>query len=214
MTTVNLLRTTYLNTYLRRADGSAAPWTDAQANLAITDALTALWADGLGKRVSATVATSQASDLYTVPAAFTVAAGQGRVSRIELEQTSGGVSQRAGRVTSWEYISETQVRIQPLLPTDTTLLLRFLGWIPFLLDGSDLPVRLEGPAAMKAAALAYGQQAGQLVNSQIQQGLDSGRVVDYPTDVGLSAYWERRYRDAVDGDQALKSYAIRNAHRR
>ena len=213
MTTIALLRQTYLNTYLRRADGANVPWTDSQANQAITDALQATWNDGLGRRASGTVATSQSSDVYTIPAAFTVASGQGRISSIELERTAGGITSRVGVVTSWDYYSDTQVRIRPALPTDATLALRFFGWVPYLLDASDLPVRLESPVSMKAAALAFGQQIGFLVNSQMQQGLDSGRVVDYQTDVGASAYWERRYRDAIDGDQSRKSYAVRHAHR-
>lgn len=210
MTTVALLRTTYLNDYLRRAEADGAPWTDGQCDRAISDALVALWADGIGKRASGTVATSQNSDVYTIPTAL---AG-GRVSRIELEQTSGGVSQRVGRATKWSYYSDTQVRVSPRITTDATLALRFFGWIPFAATGSDLPTRLESVAAMKAAGLAYGQLLGQLSNSQLQQGLDQGRVVDYQTAVGLSAYWERRYRDALDGDEAMKSFAPRYAHGR
>lgn len=210
MTTAALVRTTYLNNYLRRAEGSAAPWTDAQATQAITDAMNGLWQDGIGKRASGSVSPSQASDVYTIPL---VAGVPIRISKIEMTQTVGGVSARVMRVTSWEYISDTQVRIQPLLPTNSQLSLLFIGWIPFLDDLSDLPVRLERAVAMKAAALAYGQLSGQLANSQTQQGLDSGRVVDYPTAVGLSAYWERRYRDLLDGDQAMRSFAQRHAHR-
>lgn len=210
MTTVALLRTTYLNTYLRRAEADATPWTDAECNTAITDSLVALWADGIGKRANGTVATSSASDVYTIPSAL---AG-GRISRIELEHTSGGISQRAQRATKWAYFSDTQVRISPRVSTDAALAFRFFGWIPFAASGSDLPVRLESVVAMKAAGLAYGQLLGQLANSQLQQGLDQGRVVDYQTAVGLSAYWERRYRDALDGDEAMKSYAPRFAHGR
>jgi hypothetical protein len=211
VTTAALIRTTYLNADLRRAEASVAPWTDVQATQAITDALNGLWQDGIGKFVQGTAATSQASDVYTVPAIF--AMPDGRISRIELEQTSGGVSGRIQKVTSWQRYSDTQVRINPGLPTSSALQLRFFGWIPFQSDGSDLPVRLERMVSMKAAALCYGQLSGQLANSQIQQGLDSGRVVDYATAVGLSSYWERRYRDLVDGDQSKMSYAPRHAHR-
>jgi len=210
MTTVALLRQTYVNTYVRRADGDTTPWTDAQVDRATGDALSQLWQDGSGKRAQGTVATSQASDVYTIPAALT----GGRVSRIELEQSSGGVTSRVGRVMQWQYYSDTQVRITPLIRTDATLLLRFFGWVPWALTGSDLPVRLEPIVAMKSAALCYGQELGQLANSQLQQGLDQGRVVDYPTAVGLSAYWERRYRDALDGDESMKSLAPRYAHGR
>jgi hypothetical protein len=211
---VSLLRQKYLDKYLRRREGDLVPWSDAEADQAIVDALVALWTDGIGNRAQGTVAPSQASDIYTVPAAFTNAAGQGRVSKIELEQTAGGVTGRVGKVTSWEYLGDTQVRIQPMLPTSSQLSLRFTGWVPFLIDGTDLPVRLQSVVAMKAAALCYGQLSGFLANSQSQQGQDSGRVVDYQTAVGLSAYWERRYRDAIDSDQNAKSYAPRHAFRR
>lgn len=209
MTTVALLRTTYLNGLLRRTEGSSAPWTDAQANQAIGDALDALWQDGSGKFVQGTVAPSSASDVYTVPAVLQ----PGRISRIELEYSSGGISQRAQKITSWSTYSDTQVRIAPRLATNSALILRFFGWAPWDGTGSDLPARLERAVAYKAVALAYGQMSGQLANSQTQQGLDSGRVVDYPTAVGLSAYWERRYRDLLDGDESMRSYAPRHAHR-
>lgn len=210
MTTVALLRTTYLNVSLRRVDGDTTPWTDAQCNQAITDALTQLWVDELGKFTQGTVAPSQASDVYTIPAALQA----GRISRIELERASGGISGKIDTVTNWRKYSATQVRISPILPTDASLTLRFFGWIPFQVDGSDLPVILESIVAMKAAALAYGQELGQLANSQLQQGLDQGRVVDYPTAVGMSAYWERRYQDMVERLPDYRvSYAVRRAWR-
>jgi hypothetical protein len=210
---VSLIRQRFLDKYLRRREGDPVPWSDAECDQAIADALAALWNDGIGHRAQGTASPSSSSDVYTIPAAFTNEAGQGRVSRIELEQTAGGTSARVAKVTSWEYYSDTQVRIQPALPSSSTLTLRFFGWVPFLLDGTDLPVRLQSVVAMKAAALSFGQLAGLLTNSQSQQGMDSGRVVDYQTAVGLSAYWERRYRDALDGDQNLKSYAPRHAFR-
>lgn len=206
MATVDSLRAR-LNNDLRRADGDTTPWTDAQANAAVTDALSALWHDNIGKRAQGTVATSQASDVYAIPA------GIDRISRIELELIAGGSTSKVQAVTSWRYYDDTHVRIRPLLPTNASLLLRFFGWTAFALDGSDLPVRLETAVSYKAVALAYGQELGQLGNSQLQQALDQGRVVDYATAVGLSAYWERRYRDLLDGDQAMKSYAARHAHR-
>lgn len=212
MTTVALLRTNHVNLLVRRADGDTTPWTDAQIDKATTDALTQLWQDGVGKRVSGSVATSQASDVYTIPAGF--AMPDGVVSTIELIQTAGGVTQRVGRATRWRQISDTQVRVTPRIATDSTLTLLFTGWTPFNVTGSDLPVRLENIVAMKSAALCYGQELGQLANSQLQQGLDQGRVVDYPTAVGMSAYWERRYRDAIDGDRNLRSLAPRFAHAR
>lgn len=209
MTTVALLRTTYLNAKLRRADGDALPWSDAHCNQTIIDALTQLWNDGLGKFVNGTVATDQLTDIYTFPAGL---AG-GQLSRIELERASGGSSGRVDRVTNWRTYDTDKVRIAPVLPTDASLALRFFGWVPFSATGSDLPVRLENVVAMKAAALSYGELGSSLVNSQLQQGLDQGRVVDYPTAVGFSAYWERRYQDQIEKDPAMRSFAPRAAHR-
>lgn len=210
MTTVAAIRTTYLNGLLRRTDGaSTVPWNDTQASQHITDALTQLWQDGIGKRAQGTVATSEASDVYTIPAALT----GGRISRIEVEQTSGGQTAKVDRISSWRYYSDTQVRIVPILATDASLVLRFFGWIPFQVDASDLPTRLENVVAMKAAALAYGALTGYLVNAQNQVGLDSSRVVDYQSAVGLSAYWERRYQAAITHDPNFVSYAPRRSSR-
>lgn len=210
MTTVALLRQTWVNSFLDRVDGQTVPWSDTEINQRITDALTQLWADGIGKRVTGTVATNQSSDVYTIPAALQ---SPGRISRIELEQVSGGVTSRVDRVTSWQVYSDTQVRVKPILPTDSTLALRFFGWAPFDVAGSDLPTRLENAVAMKAAGLAFGQMTGGLVNSQTQQGLDSGRVIDYQTAAGLSAYWERRYQEIIRRDPARISLGPRRATR-
>jgi hypothetical protein len=100
-------------------------------------------------------------------------------------------------VVDWWYETATTIRIQPRILAASGLALRFYGWGPFSTVATDLPVDLEAAVAERAAALAYGSLAGVLVNSQRQQGLDSGRVVDYQTAVGLSAYYERRYMEAV-----------------
>lgn len=206
MTTVATIRQTYLNNLLDRIEGDTRPWTDAQAGQHITDALAQTWPD-LGLRATGTVATTNATQVYTIPGSI------GRISRISLERTTGGVTQQVGLVTSWRYYSDTQVIIEPLFDTDTTLALRFFGYKPFDVAGSDLPTRLENVIAMKAAALAFGSLEGRLVNSQRQQSLDSGRVVDYQQAAGLSAYWERRYQQAVLLDPARISYAPRRASR-
>lgn len=209
MTTVALIRQKWVNVFLERAEGATNPWTDGECDQRIADALSQLWQDGIGKRATGTVATSQSSDVYTIPAALT----GGRISRIDLEQTSGGVTQRIDRVTSWQYYSDTQVRISPMLPTLSGLNLRFFGWVPFATDANDLPTRLENAVGMKAAGLAWTQLTGVLVNSQTQQGLYSGRVVDYQTASGLAAYHERRYQEIVRRDPARMSFAPRRAAR-
>lgn len=209
MTTVAAIRTTWLNTFLERSDGQTVPWTDTECNQRITDALTQLWQDGIGKFTSGTASPSQASDVYTVPSGLQ----SGRISRIELEQSTGGVSGKVSDITSWKRYSATQVRIAPRLPTDATLTLRFFGWVPYLTDATDLPTRLENAIALKAAGLSFTQMASNLVNAQTQQGLDSGRVVDYQTAAGLAAYFERRFQEIVRRDPDRMSFAPRRADR-
>jgi hypothetical protein len=207
MTTVAALRQTYLNDLLQRADASSVPWSDSACDQAITNALYDLWPN-LGQFVYGDVPSSSTTMLYTVPAALGTAFGEYRISRIDLLDSSGNYVDQVG---VWRPHSPTQVVIKPLLVTGYTL--RFYGWKRFAATGSDLPVRLERAVAFKAAATAYGMLTGRLVNSQSQQGLDSGRVVDYPSAVGLSAYWEAQYRQIVSTDAARISYAPRRAYR-
>ena len=191
MTTVTALRQTYVNGYLGRTDGQTVPWSDAQVDQHIKDALTKLWPD-VGPRVTGTVTANQASGIYRIPSSIK------RISRIVAEYISGGYTDVADTITNWRYETDTTVRINPRLPTLTGLSLRFYGWKAYLGDATDLPTDLEAAVAERAAALAYGSLAGQLANSQRQQGLDSGRVVDYQTAVGMSAYYERRYQEAIE----------------
>jgi hypothetical protein len=200
MATLASLRT-IANVYLARTNGDTLPWTDTDIDTLMGIALARLW-PRIGKRASGTVATSSTTDTYTLPAGVT------RVSRVELLNTDGTV---ADRITNWRYISDTQVVISPMLASGYTL--RFIGWAAYSATGSDLPSNLEGVIAMRAAGLAYGELAGRLANSQRQQTLDSGRIVDYSTAVGLSAYWERRAVDELGADPQAVSYAPRYAHR-
>jgi len=208
--TVATIRTGHLNKFLGiAADGETVPWPSADRDSYIADALNQTWPD-IGKRATATVATSQASDIYTIPLVGGVTM---RVSRIEIEQTAGGVLGKVDRAIDWRYYSDTQVRIAPMLATISGVNLRFFGWVPFLADASDIPLRLEPVVAMRAAAIAYGAAAGQQGNYRRQQGLDESRVTDYQTLVGLSAYWERRYFEQIQKDPASVSYAPRRARR-
>ena len=191
MTTVALLRTTYVNPYLGRTDGTTLPWSDTDCNTSITDALGDLWPD-LGLRATGTVATTT-SRIVTMPASIQ------QLTRIDVEDSSGNA---IDEVTNWRYHYDTdpptKILISPRLQSGYTL--RLFGWLPFDSAGTNLIVRLENTVAMKATGLLYGFLAGKLVDTQRQQNLDSGRVVDYQTAVGLSAYWERRYQEAIHGD--------------
>jgi len=205
-TTVTLLRTTYVNGYLQRTEGGSRPWTDTQIAQHITDALTKLWPD-VGQRVTDVVAADESSDIYAIPAGIT------RVSRISLEYVSGGITQLVDRISNWRYEDDTHVRIHPRITTLSGLQLRFYGWGPFAVDATDLPSILEATVSERAAALAYGSLAGNLANSEHQQGLDSGRVVGYDTAVGMSAYYERRYQDGIQRYTGRVGQAPRAARR-
>lgn len=201
MATIATLRTTYLNVYLGRTDGSTEPWADGDCDRHLTDAIVALWPN-VAKRASGTVATSQDSDTYAVPTGVT------RVSRIDLLDSAGNV---VGDVTDWRYLDDTHVIIRPLLVDGLTL--RFGGWVAYASTGSDLPTTLEVPVAMRAAGLAFSELAGHLVNYQRQQGLDSGRVVDYGTAIGLSSYWMTQSGNLLAQQPQVTSYAPRRSRR-
>ena len=207
MPTITSLRQTYLNTYLHRTDGNAKPWTDAQCDQHLTDALSQSWANGLGLFVSGTVATNESSDRYTIPASIEL------VSRVDIEQVAGGVTAIVDTVRNWRRFSSTQILIRPRITTDSTLSLRVYGWKRFATTASDLVADLENVISMKAASLAYGALSAELANSQRQQNLDSGRVVDYQTAVGMSAYYMRLYRESIDSHPNRMSVAPRAASR-
>lgn len=207
MTTVAEIRQNYLNDILERIEGASVPWSDAKCNLAITTAFYALWPH-IGQFVYGDVATSSTSQLYTVPVALGTVAGEYQISRIDVLDASGNYVDQVG---VWRRHSATQVVIKPLLSSGYTL--RFYGWKRFAADGSDLPVRLERAVSFKAASMCYGMLTGRLVNSQTQQGLDSGRVVDYPSAVGLSSYWEAQYQQIIRNDPSFVSVAPRAAYR-
>lgn len=204
MTSIALLRTTYLNGYVQRAEADTVPWTDAVCNQALTDALRAQWPD-FGLRISGTVATDQSTNVYSVPS------GMEKIVRIDIESNGLVIDQ----VTNFRWRGDanppTKVVIKPVLASGYTL--RFDGWKPWGTDAADLPVDWEPWIAMWAASELYGALASNLANSQRQQGLDSGRVVDYQTAVGLSAYWLRRFVDAVDHDPNRTAGAVRRGRR-
>lgn len=206
MTTIASLRTTYLNTYLKRTDGDPLPWTDGECDLLLTEAVGDLWPD-IGAKATGIVATSSATDRYTIPGSIV------HVTRIDVENSS---AQYVDTVTKWRYFPDadppTKVIIAPVLITGYNL--RFYGFKPFVDAATDLLPRLEGVVSSLAASKAYGILASQLVNSQRQQGLDSGRVVDYQTAVGLSAYWRREYEYAIRNDPSRVTNAPRASLRR
>lgn len=211
MTSIAQLRTTHLNKYLGVSDdGKELPWPADDRDQYLKDALALCWPD-IGNRVTGTVSTSDASDVVTLPAGWEQ--GNAVISRIDLSYSTGGITRRVGKLTSWQYLDEGSILITPPLATLSGLTLRLVGSQPFAASGSDLPTRLERAIAYRAAALAFGSLAGQLANSSKQQGLDNGQIVDYPTAVGLSTYWERRYFEQIDKDPFRVSVGPRRARR-
>lgn len=208
MATIDGLRTDYLNEYLHRADDPGGdivgrPWTNDECDRILRDVITRLW-QRLGRYTSGDVATDSSIDVYDLPAAFGT---RNRISRVTFVDTRGLT---IDRISNWRQEPDGKLLIRPLLASGYTL--RVYGWVPFTVD--DLPGDLEEAIAHRAAARAYGNLAADLLNSERQQNLDSGRVVSYSDAVGLSAYHERLYQDAVIDHSARLSYAPRAAHRR
>jgi len=201
MTTIALLRTTYLNRNLGRTDGETIPWSDGDCDQHLTDALRSL-SPSHGILATGDVASSEATNEYTVPASIE------RVSRIEMLDADGLY---LSPVTNWRPTTSGKVVVKPRLATGYTL--RFTGWVSFNVTGSDLPVRLEHVVAKIATAGAYGQLAAFLSNSQRQQNLDIGRVIDYQQCVSLAAYWQRLAEATLFNDPSRTSFAPRRAAR-
>lgn len=201
MTSIASLRTTYLNKYLARQDADMRPWATADLDQHLTDALASLYPTH-GILVTGDVATHSSGNEYTVPASIA------RLSRIDLLDASG---RYLSPVTNWRPVPSGAVVIRPLIVDGYTL--RFVGWKAFATTGADLPVNLEDVVAMLAAAGAYGQLAAELTNSQRQQNLDSGRMVDHQQAIALSAYWQRRAESRLFNDPSRISLGPRRAQR-
>lgn len=209
MTTITALRTTYVNEYLGgRADASTKPWTTAQLDRFINDAIDRLWPD-FGRLMYGEVASDELTQFYDVPAAI-VAAEPYKISRIVLRD---GAPASGGRVldnaSGWRQDVSDQFFINTRIRGGATLgIYAFVGF-----SVTDLPVSLESAIAMRAASFAFGAMTGSLVDWQRQQNLDSGRVVSYADAVGLSAYWERQYQEATVRHPSRIAFAPRASNR-
>jgi hypothetical protein len=201
MTTITLLRQTYLNKYLSRSDSDTVPWASTDLDQLLGDAIRSLWPVH-GVMAVGDVATSSTTQEYTVPASIQ------RVSRIEMLDTDGYY---VGAVTNWRPTTSGKVVIKPRLADGYTL--RVTGWKPFADTGSDLPANLEDVVAKLGASLAYGALAAYLTNSQKQQNLDTGRIVDHQQAISLSAYWSQQAESRLFRDPSRVAYAPRRAQR-
>jgi hypothetical protein len=201
MTTIAALRTTYLNKYLARSDADTQPWATTDLDQHLADAVTSLWPVH-GLFAVGDVATDSSTQEYTVPASIA------RLSRIEMLDSSGHY---LSPVTNWRTTASGKVVVKPLLATGYTL--RFSGWKAYAAAGTDLPANLEDVVAKLAASQAYGQLAASLTNSQRQQTLDSGRIVDHQQAISLGAYWQRLAESRLFNDPSRVSLAPRRAQR-
>jgi hypothetical protein len=209
-TTIEAIRQDYLNLYVHRVDdpgggASNKPWSDAECDRLIGDALTKLWPK-LGIRVAGDLEADGQSDVYAAP---TELGDTFRVSAIDLLDADG---RTVDRVSNWRYGAAGELLIRPLFASGTAL--RVWAWTPFAADASDLPDDLIEAVAHRAAGRAYSGLAAELVQSQRQQNLDSGRVVSYQDAIGFAAYHERLYQEGVIDHPAQISYAPRASRRR
>lgn len=187
MATVAELRA-QANIYLHRVDSSTVPWTAAELDQLVADVLRKTWPK-LGIWTFGDVDTSSTGQLYAVPAEFS---DRFQLSRIDvLDSTDIYLD----RVKNWRKHDDQTVLIKPLMRSGSTL--RFYGWVPFEVNGSDLPEDLEETIAHRVAARAYTNLAAELLNSERQQNLDSGRIVSYSDAIGFAAAHERLYEEGV-----------------
>jgi hypothetical protein len=204
MATIALLRTTYLNTYLHVADAAVKPWSSGERDRLLTDSLVKLW-PRFGVLAYGDIATDSSKDIYNVPGALL---DNFRISRIDLLDGTGAY---VDRIRKWLQHDATRILIKPRIATGATL--RVYAWVPFASDGSDLPVDLEETVAHRAASRAYGDLAAELLNSERQQNLDSGRIVSYADAVGFAAYHERLFIDGMADHPARVSFGPRASRR-
>lgn len=202
MASITTLRQNHLNLYLHRTDGNTRPWTDAECDQYLTNAIVRLWPE-LGVMFVGDVLTDSNLQTYTLPA------GMEKITRIDvMRQTT---DRYIDRIANFTPVPGGQVVIKP--PIVSGLRLRFVGYRQFSATGSDLPVRLESVIAARAAHQAWSALAGELLNSQRQQNLDSGRVVSYGDAAAQAAYWEGRYQEAIFNDPDRVAVGPRAASR-
>ena len=139
---------------------------------------------------------------------FTVPASIERVTLIDILNSSGYY---VDRVSSWRTLPGGKVVIKPRIATGLTL--RFTGYKPYAATGADLPSRLEQVVAYAVCGRAYDALAGELLNSQRQQNLDSGRVITYQEAAQQSAYYAAQYRERILRDPSLVRSGPRASHR-
>jgi hypothetical protein len=177
----------------------------------IGNALARLWPDMGTLQYAETVCDGR--QFIAVPAIFTTAI-EYKLSRIILldgPEAQGGTY--GDDLKGWrKHPIDNQIVVKKGFP-GAGVYAGFYGWVPFAPDGSDLPVSLEPALADRSASFAYGDYGAKLANYQRQLNLDDSRVVDYPTAIGLSAYYEKRYQDGTLDSQYRLTFAPRSSSR-
>ena len=160
-----------------------------------------LWPD-VGIYVTGDVASDTTTQEYTIPALIE------RIAFIDILDQNGFY---IDRVSSWRTLPDGKVVIKPRIAANLTL--RFTGFKPYDNDATDLPTRLEQVVAYRSCARAYDALAGELINSQRQQNLDSGRVITYQEAQQQAAFYEAKYQERILRDPSLVRSGPRASHR-
>ena len=203
MATIAGLRTTHVEKLLHTGTltTTTRPWTTTEIDTYTAAVLAELWPD-VGIYSSGDVDSDSTVMEYTIPGSIV------RIAFIDVLDSSGYY---VDRVTSWRPLPSGKVLIKPRIADGLTL--RVTGYKAYAVDGSDLPTRLEQTVAYRVASRAYDGLAGELLNSQRQQNLDSGRVITYQEAAQQAAYYEAKYQETILRDPSLVRSGPRASHR-
>ncbi len=203
MTTVALLRTAHIEPFLHAGTltSTTRPWTLAEIDAYTSAVLAELW-PRVGVYTTGDVSTDSTTQEYTIP---------GSIERISFIDILDSSEYYIDRVMSWRPLPSGKVLIKPRIRDNLTL--RVTGYKPYNVTGSDLPVRLEQVAAWASLAKAYKGLAGELINSERQQNLDSGRVISYQEASQQSVMFQANYDEAIRVDPSLVRSGPRASHR-
>lgn len=203
MATIAGLRTGNIEPLLHSGTLSTTtrPWTLAEIDIYTESVLEELWPD-VGVFTTGDVDSDSTVMEYTIPSSI------GRIAFIDVLDSN---EYYVDRVMSWRILPGGKVVIKPRIADGLTL--RFNGYVPYSATGSDLPSRLEQVVAYRSASRAYDGLAGELLNSERQQNLDSGRVITYQEAAQQSAFYEEKYQRAILRDPSLVRSGPRASHR-
>jgi hypothetical protein len=203
MTSVAALRTGHIEPYLHAGTlgASTRPWTSTEIDAYTGAVLAELWPD-VGIYATGDVTSDSTVQEYTIPGSIQ------RINFIDILDSSGYY---IDRVMSWRPLPSGKVLIKPRIVSNLTL--RFTGFKPYSSAGTDLPIRLEQIVAWRSLGRAYKGLAGELINSERQQNLDTGRVISYQEAFQNGALFEEQYHTAILRDPSLVRSGPRASHR-